>query len=58
MTSEWEAVLDDVKGNPDPTPLAICVPTILECASSIDADLLELFCVILGSLGIQILSAT
>jgi len=55
MASEWEALLDEVNGNLDPTPLAIYVPAILEGASSIDDDLLRMFCVILGSLGIPIL---
>ena len=47
--------MDEVNGNLDPTPLAIYVPAILEGASSIDDDLLRMFCVILGSLGIPIL---
>jgi hypothetical protein len=55
VLNEWEALLDKVMASLDPSPLAIYVPAIIQGASSTDADLLRLFCTVVGSLGIPIL---
>jgi hypothetical protein len=54
MAGEWEALLEDVRGKLDPSPLAIFVPSTIDGGSSTDADLLRLFCAAVGSLDIPI----
>jgi hypothetical protein len=53
--TDWEGLLDAIRGNLDPKPTAIVIPEELEGASRFDADMLKLLLVILAASAVPLL---
>jgi hypothetical protein len=55
MEGEWEALMEAVDAQLEPTPLAVHLPSRLEGGTKMDADVLKLLWHGLASLGIPLL---
>lgn len=58
MNGEWERLMDEIQSSLDPRPLAIHVPSKVEGAAPVDADMLKMLWSALRSLDIPLLPPT
>jgi hypothetical protein len=55
MAAEWEALLEAVKAELEPMPLAVYIPARIPSADETDADMLKLLWQTVGSRGVPIM---